>query len=133
MLFNKISLCSKTGFVGPRSIVFNIKGNYQPQFINTLSDGRKHIFEKMILQRMSNFPLYVFIIFFFSVITKYIHQLITKLLKIQVIKQDNIGHKIYIRHIPFNVNPLTNNKAIKNTSNKTRQNRTQNLHKAYTA
>ena len=24
----------------------------------------------------------------------------------QVIKQDNIGHKIYIRHIPLNVNSV---------------------------
>ena len=32
------------------------------------------------------------------------HPLIIKLLKIKVIKQDNTGHKIYIRHIPINVN-----------------------------
>ena len=32
--------------------------------------------------------------------------LITKLLKITVTKQDNTGHKIYIRHIPLNVNSV---------------------------
>ena len=31
------------------------------------------------------------------------------------------------------IHPLTNYKAIKNKSNKTRQHRTQNLHKTYTA
>ena len=43
---------------------------------------------------------------FFSIITKYIYQLITKLLQIKAIKQDNTGHKIYIRHIPLNVNSV---------------------------
>ena len=35
-----------------------------------------------------------------------IHLLITKLLKIKVIKQDNTGNKIYIRHILLNVNSV---------------------------
>ena len=34
------------------------------------------------------------------------HPLIIKLLKIKVIKQDNTGYKIYIRHIPINVNSI---------------------------
>ena len=43
---------------------------------------------------------------FFPIITKYIHWLITKLLKIKVIKQENAGHKIYIIYIPLNVNSV---------------------------
>ena len=38
--------------------------------------------------------------------TKYIRQVITKLLQIKIIKQDNTGDKIYIRYIPLNVNSV---------------------------
>ena len=44
----------------------------------------------------------------------------------------------YLQNLDFflyenKIHPLTNYKAIKNKSNKTRQHRTQNLHKTYTA
>ena len=34
----------------------------------------------------------------------YIDSLVTNILKIKVIKQDNTGHKMYRRHLPFTVN-----------------------------
>ena len=36
----------------------------------------------------------------------YIDSLITKMLKIKVIKQDNTGHKTYIRHILLTINSV---------------------------
>ena len=36
----------------------------------------------------------------------YIDSLPTKILKVKVIKQDNTGHRTYIRHIPLTVNSV---------------------------
>ena len=38
--------------------------------------------------------------------SKYINILVAKILTIKVIKQDNAGHKTYIRHIPLTVNSV---------------------------
>ena len=43
---------------------------------------------------------------FFNIITIYIE--FTKILKIKLIKQDNIGRKTYIRHIPLIENSVRN-------------------------
>ena len=34
----------------------------------------------------------------------YIDSLLTKILKLKVMKQDNTGHKTFIRHMPLTVN-----------------------------
>ena len=43
---------------------------------------------------------------FFSIIKKYIHQLVRKLLKINAIKQGNTGIKNYLRHMLLIVNSV---------------------------
>ena len=42
----------------------------------------------------------------FFIITQMLTPISTKILKIKVIKQNNAGHNIYIRHIQLNVNSV---------------------------
>ena len=43
---------------------------------------------------------------FLSMIIMYIDSLVTKILKIKVIKQDSTGHKTYTRHIPLTLSSI---------------------------